>query len=95
MSGQPGLMGFPTPQTGGGNLVRSLGFPLGRLWSQPSVEVLSTFGSLSGTYKWFGGVLAANGAIYGIPFSSTSVLKIETGRSLPLADALAPERNKF
>lgn len=31
---------------------------------------------LSGTSKWFGGVLAPNGKIYGIPGSSTSILEI-------------------
>ena len=34
------------------------------------------FGSLSGTYKWMGGVLAPNGKIYGIPSNSTQVLEI-------------------
>jgi hypothetical protein len=35
------------------------------------------FGSLAGSTKWWGGVLAPNGMIYGMPFSSTSVLKID------------------
>ena len=35
------------------------------------------FGSLSGTSKWIGGVLAPNGKIYGIPFDSTQVLEID------------------
>jgi hypothetical protein len=35
------------------------------------------FGSLSGTSKWYGGVLAPNGKIYGIPYSSTQVLEID------------------
>ena len=34
------------------------------------------FGSLSGTSKWYGGVLAPNGKIYGIPYNSTQVLEI-------------------
>jgi len=34
-------------------------------------------GSLSGTGKWYGGVLAPNGKIYGIPRNSTSVLVID------------------
>ncbi|MCK9557026.1 MAG: DUF2341 domain-containing protein [Candidatus Cloacimonetes bacterium] len=38
---------------------------------------IRTFGSLSGTTKWHGGVLASNGMIYGIPYSSTSILKID------------------
>ena len=37
----------------------------------------STFGNLAGTTKWAGGVLASNGMIYGIPCSSTSILKID------------------
>jgi hypothetical protein len=37
-----------------------------------------TFGNLSSsTAKWCGGVIASNGCIYGIPNSSTSVLKID------------------
>ena len=35
------------------------------------------FGSLSGTGKWYGGVLAPNGKIYGIPRDSTQVLEID------------------
>jgi hypothetical protein len=38
---------------------------------------VNTFGSLSGTSKWPGGVLAPNGKIYGIPFDSTGVLEID------------------
>ena len=40
-------------------------------------ESTSTFGSLSGSDKWIGGVLAPNGMIYGIPLNSTTVLKID------------------
>ena len=36
-----------------------------------------TFGNLTGTNKWFGGVTAPNGKIYGIPRDSTSVLEID------------------
>ena len=32
----------------------------------------STFGSLAGTWKWVGGVLAPNGKIYGIPSDATT-----------------------
>ena len=38
---------------------------------------ISTFGSLSGSAKWAGGVLAPNGNIYGIPQTSTTILKID------------------
>jgi len=34
-------------------------------------------GSLSGTDKWFGGVLAPNGKIYGIPFNATQILEFD------------------
>ena len=37
----------------------------------------STFGSLSGSNKWTGGVLAPNGKIYGIPHNSTEILEID------------------
>ena len=37
----------------------------------------SSIAGLGGTLKWIGGVLAPNGKIYGIPYSSTSVLIID------------------
>ena len=40
-------------------------------------QVSTTFGSLSDTAKWFNGVLAPNGCIYGIPYDSPTVLKID------------------
>ena len=40
-------------------------------------DTTTTFGSLTGTVKWVGGVLAPNGMIYGIPYDSTTVLKID------------------
>ena len=43
----------------------------------PSDNTVSTFGSLSGTFKWHGGVLAPNGKIYGIPYFDTTVLCID------------------
>ncbi len=43
----------------------------------PSVNTVTTFGSLAGSGKWSGGVLAPNGKIYGIPFSSSSILEID------------------
>lgn len=43
----------------------------------PFDTTLSTFGSLSGTFKWIGGV-NYNEFVYGIPFNSTSILKINT-----------------
>ena len=38
---------------------------------------VKTFGSLSGTNKWFGGVLAPNGKIYCVPSDSEQVLEID------------------
>ena len=38
---------------------------------------ISEFGSLPGSSKWNGGVLAPNGKIYGIPYDSTTVLEID------------------
>ena len=40
-------------------------------------DTTNPFGSLSGDNKWYGGVLAPNGCIYGIPYNSTTVLKID------------------
>ena len=40
-------------------------------------ETTETFGSFTGTNKWFGGVLAPNGKIYYVPYSSTQVLCID------------------
>lgn len=37
-------------------------------------ETVSTFGSIGGGDKWYGGVLAPNGKIYGIPRTTTSIL---------------------
>ena len=48
----------------------------GKYKNQP-FDTPTEFGSLSGTAKWSGGVLAANGSIYGIPYNSTTVLKID------------------
>ena len=40
-------------------------------------QTTNTFGSLAGSSKWIGGVLAPNGKIYGIPRDSTTVLEID------------------
>ncbi|HNF17359.1 MAG TPA: putative Ig domain-containing protein, partial [Leptospiraceae bacterium] len=40
-------------------------------------ETTNAFGSLAGTGKWVGGVLAPDGKIYGIPFDSTSVMELD------------------
>ena len=43
-----------------------------------SIQSIYTFGNAgSGASKWFGGVLANNGKIYGIPYDASSVLEID------------------
>ena len=37
---------------------------------------INLFGNLSGNNKWFGGVLAPNGKIYGMPRDSNQILEI-------------------
>ena len=39
----------------------------------PATKTTTTFGSLPGSVKWTGGVLAPNGKIYGIPCKPSSV----------------------
>jgi hypothetical protein len=59
-------------------------------------NVTSTFGSLSGTSKWYGGVLAPNGKIYGIPSNSTTVLVIgNTNISQDINKVCSRYLNKF
>ena len=40
-------------------------------------QTTTLFGSLSGSVKWVGGVLAPNGKIYGIPANSTQIVEID------------------
>ena len=49
------------------------------LFSIPKPNLtISTFGSVgAGSSDWWGGVLAPNGKIYGIPYNATSVLEID------------------
>ena len=61
---------------------------LARSIQQSGSDSTAVFGSLSGTYKWLGGVLAPNGKIYGIPLSSTTVLKIDPDTVAVFPDAL-------
>ena len=78
--------GFTVATSGDGNVVFVPKTP--QNFSAPTVGTAGTVGfavtttqdgsgSLSGTTKWIGGVLAPNGKIYGIPYSSTSVLVID------------------
>ena len=65
-------------ETQSGNLKAST-FPLASLnvpERKPDIK-LNIFGSLTGSAKWVGGVLAPNGKIYGIPYYSTTVLEID------------------
>jgi hypothetical protein len=43
-----------------------------------SFLTFTQLGSVAGTLKWYGGVLAPNGCIYGVPRDSTTILKIDT-----------------
>ena len=46
-----------------------------------TTETITTFGSgtvPSGTYKWWGGALASNDCIYGIPYVYSKIIKIDT-----------------
>ena len=59
-------------------------------------QTANTFGSLAGSNKWIGGVLAPNGKIYGIPRDSTTILEIgDGGLSLPEDGPLSRYDNKF
>ena len=55
--------------------------------------------TLTGTNKWYGGVLAPNGKIYGIPFNSTDILTITPDFSpttyVPMDICLSSYYNKF
>ena len=71
-------------------------------WNRGSSSSFSTnlIGSLSGSDKWAGGVLAPNGKIYGIPYDSSSILEIDTGTVLsnekqPVEWVCSPYVNKF
>ena len=76
--------GFTIGSSGDGNVVFVAKTP--DTFSNPSAGTAVGFavtssangsGSLSGSDKWVGGVLAPNGKIYGIPYNSTSVLVID------------------
>jgi hypothetical protein len=66
---------FPAWGTGGFDF-NAVNFLTGISLAQTNQKT-STFGSLSGSNKWAGGVLAPNGMIYGIPRNSNTVLKID------------------
>ena len=61
-------------------------------------KTTSTFGSLSGGDKYFGGVLAPNGKIYGVPRSAATVLEIDLGLNLenfPMSSLLSAYINNL
>jgi hypothetical protein len=65
-------------------------------WGITQSDTATTFGSLSGTSKWIGGVLAPNGMIYGIPLNSTTVLKIDpTGDTATTFGSLSSGTSKW
>jgi len=62
-----------------------------------TTDSATTFGSLgSDTNKWLGGTLAPNGNIYGIPFNSTVVLKINPSNdSITTFGSLGSDTSKW
>ena len=55
--------------------------------------------TLTDTEKWFSGVLAPNGKIYGIPYGSTNILiitpELNTSCNIPLETCMSAYYNKF
>jgi hypothetical protein len=52
--------------------------------------------SLTGTDKWYGGVLGPDGKIYGIPRNATDILVTSHYRAAPVGDiAISPYLNKL
>ena len=74
--GRIGMSGFPAWDAVPYSFEKFLP-TLNRFVGAASTDTATTFGNLSGSSKWVGGVLAPNGCVYGIPYSSTSVLKID------------------
>lgn len=62
-----------------------------------STSIFDGGADLSGSAKWYGGVLAPNGKIYGIPRDSTTVLCIDGIGSMSSAKnaLIHPFFNKF
>ncbi len=62
----------------------------------PSVQGTTTFGGLPGSTKWYGGVLAPNEKICGIPYNSTSVLEIDpVEKTTTTFGSLSSDTNKW
>ena len=49
----------------------------GSLRIDTMTDIVTKLGNFPGKGKWRGGILALNGAIYGIPFDSAQVLRID------------------
>ena len=54
---------------------------------------------LTGSTKWYGGVLAPNGKIYGIVYTTSNILTItpelNTSYNIPLETCMSAYYNKF
>jgi hypothetical protein len=61
----------------------------------PDTDTTTTITGLSGSKKYFGGVLAPNGKIYGIPYEADNVLQIKTGLPIYPSWMLEAYFNKF
>jgi hypothetical protein len=63
----------------------------------PATDTAETFGSFTGTGKWWSGVLAPNGKIYGIPLYANAVLVLTVKNAEPFSRnmCLSPYLNKF
>ena len=62
----------------------------------PSATRSAMGAALSGTYKWYGGVLGPDGKIYGIPFNAADILIIDPDAgAFTVRIALDPRLNKF
>lgn len=60
------------------------------LSSEPYVQPpVSTFGNISGTNKWMGGVLGSNGKIYGAPYTKSTILEIDVTMRTMIEKAVA------
>jgi len=87
---------FPVWQTNnlqGELFMRALrAYVVGKTFAQTT----ATFGNLIGVEKWFGGVLAPNGKVYGIPYDSTQVLEIDPiNQTTALFGSLSATGNKW
>ena len=79
-------------------IIKPYSNPLESYASTDPIEALYgglLYGNLTGTGKWYGGVLAPNGKIYGIPYNATQILCIPYGDHGNQWWALSAYTNKF